>query len=148
MWTTLAAVSMLIPACAGEPATPSPSPSPTSVVSPPTPSPTSSRPPAIVVEDPAAGAGVTSPVTVSGTADVFEGTVSVRVLDSNGHVVGKAFTTATCGTGCRGTFSVRVRYHVAGNDVPGTVMVFEASAESGKAVNVQRIGVTLNASTA
>jgi hypothetical protein len=145
IWTALAAVAMLLPACAGEPEAPSPSPSPTSVVSPPTPIPTSSRPPAIVVEEPVAGAGVPSPVTVSGTADVFEGTVSVRVLDSIGHVVGKAFTTATCGTGCRGTFSVRVRYHVTGTNVPGTVMVFEASAESGKPVNVQRIAVTLNA---
>ena len=54
------------------------------------------------------------------------------------------FQTATCGTGCRGTFSVHVRYHVSGTGVAGTVMVFEASAESGKPVNVQRIPVTLN----
>jgi hypothetical protein len=148
----LAALALVVPACAGGSATPSPSPSATSVPPSPTgspaPSPTASPLPAIVVEQPAIGAGVTSPVTVSGTADVFEGTVSVRILDSSGGVVGRAFTTATCGSGCRGTFSVQVRFHVSGTGVAGTVMVFEASAENGKPINAQRIPVTLKAATA
>ena len=62
--------------------------------------------PAITVDKPAAGARVTSPVTVSGSANVFEANVTVEVLDASGKVVGKTFTTASCGTGCRGTYSV------------------------------------------
>ena len=69
--------------------------------------------PAITVDKPAAGDRVTSPVTVSGSANVFEANVTVEVLDANGKVVGKTFTTATCGTGCRGTYSVEVTYKVA-----------------------------------
>ena len=66
----------------------------------------------IVVAKPAAGARVTSPVRVAGTANVFEANVTVQVLDSNGQVLGKTFTTATCGTGCRGSYSVPVTFKV------------------------------------
>ena len=59
--------------------------------------------PAIDVDKPAAGDRVTSPVTVSGNANVFEANVTVEMLDAKGKVVGKTFTTASCGTGCRGT---------------------------------------------
>src|SRR5207245_4512189 len=51
--------------------------------------------PAITVQSPLIGAQVTSPVTVSGTADVFEAVVSVRILDSAGHEIARTFTTAT-----------------------------------------------------
>jgi germination protein M len=100
--------------------------------------------PPIVVDAPVAGARVASPITVAGTANVFEATVSVRILDESGRVVGKTFTTATCGTGCRGTYSVKVRYHVDRTQ-PGIVMVFEASAEDGRPIHVQRVPVTLAA---
>jgi hypothetical protein len=85
---------------------------------------------------------VTSPVTVSGTADVFEATVSVRVLDSAGHEIARTFTTASCGTGCRGDYSVTVSYSVPRTQ-PGTIEVFESSAKDGQPVNVQLIPVTL-----
>ena len=52
--------------------------------------------PAITVRSPVIGAQVTSPVTVSGTADVFEAPVSVRILDSSGHEIARTFTTASC----------------------------------------------------
>jgi hypothetical protein len=98
--------------------------------------------PAIVVESPVIGAPVSSPVTVSGTADVFEATVTVRILDANGHEIARAFTQATCGTGCRGTFSVSVTYHVSSAQ-PGTIEVFDQSAQDGSPENVQEIPVTL-----
>jgi hypothetical protein len=98
--------------------------------------------PAITVRSPVIGARVTSPVTVSGTADVFEATVSVRVLDSAGHEIARTFTTASCGTGCRGDYSVTVSYSVPRTQ-PGTVEVFESSAKDGQPVNVQLIPVTL-----
>jgi hypothetical protein len=90
---------------------------------------------------------VTSPVTVAGTADVFEATVSVRILDSAGHETARTFTTATCGTGCRGDYSVAVSYSVPRTQ-PGTVEVFESSARDGRPVNVQRIPVILRSASA
>lgn len=98
--------------------------------------------PAITVLTPASGTRVTSPVTVSGTADVFEGVVSVQILDSAGHEIARTFTTASCGTGCRGVYSVAVAYRVqvAGQ---GTIEVFERSAKDGSPINVQLIRVTL-----
>jgi hypothetical protein len=98
--------------------------------------------PAITVRSPVIGARVTSPVTVSGTADVFEATVSVRILDSAGHEIARTFTTASCGTGCRGDYSVTVSYSVPRTQ-PGTIEVFESSAKDGQPVNVQLIPVTL-----
>jgi germination protein M len=68
--------------------------------------------PVILVTSPAIGQAVSNPVTVSGSANVFEANVTVDVVDSSGRVVGNAFTTATCGSGCRGTFSVTVSYKV------------------------------------
>ena len=103
--------------------------------------------PAILVEEPAIGGQVASPVTVSGTADVFEATVSIRILDANGGVLTDAHTSASCGTGCRGDYSKQVPYHVDTTQ-RGTVVVFEASAENGQPVNVVRIPVTLEANPA
>ncbi len=98
--------------------------------------------PAITVQSPVIGAQVTSPVTVSGTADVFEAVVSARILDSAGQEIARTFTTASCGTGCRGDYSVTVSYPVPRAE-PGTIEVFESSAKNGQPVNVQLIPVTL-----
>lgn len=98
--------------------------------------------PAITVQSPVIGQQVASPVTVSGTADVFEAVVSVRILDSAGNEIAKTFTTASCGTGCRGDYSVTVSYSVPRTE-PGTIEVFESSAKNGLPVNVQLIPVTL-----
>lgn len=83
--------------------------------------------PAIVVGKPTNGDHVASPVTVSGTADVYEANVSVEVLDAQSKVVGTAQTTASCGSGCRGTFSVAVRYKVDRKQ-QGTVVVHDEDA--------------------
>ena len=83
--------------------------------------------PPIVVQKPAAGARVTSPVTVSGVANVFEANVTVEILDASGKVVGKTFTTASCGTGCRGTYSVAVTFKVA-SEQQGTIVVHDDDA--------------------
>src|SRR5438093_8211863 len=86
--------------------------------------------PPIFVESPAIGQTISSPVTITGTANVFEATVSVRVLDENGTELASTFTTASCGTGCRGDYSIAVDYSVD-HDQPGTIEVFEVSARDG-----------------
>jgi hypothetical protein len=98
--------------------------------------------PAITVQNPAIGQQVTSPVTVSGTADVFEAVVSVRILNSAGNEIARTFSTASCGTGCRGNYSVPISYTVA-QEGPGMIEVFESSPKNGQPVNVQLIPVTL-----
>jgi hypothetical protein len=100
--------------------------------------------PAIEVAKPGEGAQVTSPVTVSGTANVFEANVSVEILDASGNVVGKTFTTATCGTGCRGSFSVPVSFDV-GRRQNGTVVVHDDDAAgTGKPPHEVRVRVVLS----
>jgi hypothetical protein len=98
--------------------------------------------PAITVASPVIGAQVSSPVTLSGTADVFEAVVSARILDAAGNEIARAFTNATCGTGCRGAYSVSVAYSVS-HVQSGILEVFEVSAKDGSPVNVQSIPVTL-----
>jgi hypothetical protein len=98
--------------------------------------------PPIAVASPQAGMRVQSPITIAGSANVFEATVSIRVLDATANVIAESFTTATCGTGCRGDFSTLV-------DVPidieqrGTIQVFESSAQDGSMINTVEIPVTL-----
>jgi germination protein M len=98
--------------------------------------------PAILVENPSIGERVDNPVTVSGTANVFEATVSLRILNARGKEIARTFTTATCGTGCRGDYSVSVPYEVD-REQPGVIEVFESSAEDGRPINVVRVPVTL-----
>ena len=100
--------------------------------------------PSIVVETPGPGDAVSSPITISGTANVFEATVSYRIEDENGHSVADGYATASCGTGCRGTYVITVDYEV-GHDQPGTIVVFESSAQDGSEINVVKIPVTLRA---
>ena len=98
--------------------------------------------PAIEVEDPSNGAEISSPVLVAGTADVFEANVSIRILDENGRVLTKTFTTATCGTGCRGDFAKKVAFEVTERQV-GRIEVLTYSAEDGSPQDVVTILVTL-----
>lgn len=94
------------------------------------------------MQSPVTGEQVTSPVTVSGTADVFEAVVSVRILNSAGREIARTFTTASCGTGCRGDYLVTVSYPVPRTEA-GTIEVFESSAKNGLPVNAELIPVTL-----
>jgi hypothetical protein len=98
--------------------------------------------PFILVESPGIGERVSSPVTIAGTADVFEAVVSIAVLDEHGRTVASTFTMATCGTGCRGSYATDVRYHV-GTRQPGTIRVYEVSAKDGSPLHVVEIPVTL-----
>ncbi|TDB81681.1 Gmad2 immunoglobulin-like domain-containing protein [Micromonospora sp. KC721] len=100
--------------------------------------------PPIVVTSPGIGARVAGPVTVAGTADVFEATVSVRVLDAAGREIATTFTTATCGTGCRGDYRVLVDYGLD-REQAGTVEVYEVSPVDGSRTNLVAVPVRLAA---
>ena len=85
---------------------------------------------AIVVEDPKPGATVTNPVTISGTASVFEGTVQIRILDAEGEELASTFATATQGAPGRGDFTKTVAFSVP-EAQEGTIEAYEADAASG-----------------
>ena len=98
--------------------------------------------PPIVVEEPVRGGAYESPISVAGTANVFEATVSIRILAEDGSVLAETFTTATCGTGCRGDFATEVKFRVE-EAQSGVVEVFEDSPETGEPLNLVSIPVTL-----
>jgi hypothetical protein len=98
--------------------------------------------PAILVESPVVGETVSNPVTISGTANVFEATVNVRILDENGNEIARSFTMATCGTGCRGDYSFSVSYKVD-HEQPGYIEVLDYSPKDGSPENVMSIPVVL-----
>lgn len=103
--------------------------------------------PAILVESPQIGEKVGNPVSVSGTANVFEANVTVEIVDASGKVVGRTFTTATCGTGCRGTFSVEVPYEVS-SATRGLIIVHDDDAAgTGTFPHEVRIPVVLTPSS-
>ena len=137
-------IGLVATACASDSdvGAPTPSPRPPGGATSPTSEPTDGAKPAIVVKQPAAGDEVASPVTISGTADVFEATVHMRILDSGGLEVAARFTTATCGSGCRGEFSTQLSFFVEKTQ-DGTIEVFEVSAEDGSPINVVTVPVVL-----
>jgi hypothetical protein len=97
--------------------------------------------PAILVENPAPFDVVTSPLTMSGTAHTFEATLQYELLDADGNVlVPEGFATATCGTGCRGTWEAQVDFD-AEPGTTGTLFVYELSAKDGTRTNVVEIPV-------
>jgi hypothetical protein len=97
--------------------------------------------PQILIESPLPGDTVTSPVELSGTANVFEANVSIEVKDETGTVILEAFTTATSGTGTRGTFDTKLNLPGASGTV--TIVTFESSAKDGTPLHVRDVQVTL-----
>jgi hypothetical protein len=98
--------------------------------------------PAILVEDPLPGDAVTSPFRVTGTANTFEATFIVTLIDAKGAKVYEQPAMATSGSGTRGTFDVTVAFTGAAPGA-GTLRVWESSARDGSATNVVEIPVRL-----
>jgi sporulation and spore germination protein/immunoglobulin-like protein involved in spore germination len=98
--------------------------------------------PNIFVDRPAWGAALGNPGPVSGSANVFEATFRITLLDGSGKQLVDQQAMATCGTGCRGTFNVTIRY-----DVPkaqyGTLRVWDGSAKDGSPQDVREYPVWL-----
>ena len=98
----------------------------------------------IAVSAPTLDQVVTSPVKIAGTADVFEANLTVIIEDANGKELAKTFTTASCGTGCRGDYSVDVPFEVGARQ-PGTIVVHDDDAAgTGTPPHMVTIPVTLS----
>ena len=102
--------------------------------------------PVILVTSPTAGERIGNPVTIKGSANVFEANVTVLILDENDEEIVRTFTTATCGSGCRGDFSVVLEYDVD-EEQPGTILVQDDDAAgTGTPPHQVRIPVVLTPS--
>jgi hypothetical protein len=96
--------------------------------------------PPLFVESPAPFDVVTSPLKVTGTADVFEATFQSRLLDSAARRLAGGTVTATSGSGTRGTFSFSLS--LSGSAATGRLVCFDASAENGASLHTVSIPLT------
>ena len=98
--------------------------------------------PEIFVDRPAFGAAIGNPAHVTGNANVFEASFLIAVLDGSGAKLVEAPAMATCGSGCRGTFDVTLRYDVDRAQW-GTLRVYYGSAQDGSPQGVRDYPVWL-----
>jgi germination protein M len=98
--------------------------------------------PNIFVDRPAWGAALGNPGRVSGNANVFEATFRITLLDGSGKQLVDQQAMATCGTGCRGTFDVTIKYDVSKAQY-GTLRVWDGSAKDGSPQDVREYPVWL-----
>jgi germination protein M len=68
--------------------------------------------PPILVWNPAIGSHLADSVRVTGSADVFEASLHIRIVNQKGIVIARTNVLASCGTGCRGGYTVLIPYHV------------------------------------
>jgi Sporulation and spore germination/Immunoglobulin-like domain of bacterial spore germination len=100
--------------------------------------------PPILVSRPAIGALIPSgSITVAGTADVFEAALTVRVINAHGRLLVRKHFLASCGTGCRGTYSVTLPYHLL-RAQQGTVVIFDGGGKIAHP-HIVRVPVRLSA---
>jgi len=97
--------------------------------------------PQILVESPLPGDTVRSPIHLRGTANVFEATVSLDARGANGKLLKRTFTTATSGTGTRGTFDSNLALPDRRGAV--TVVAYESSAKDGSPLHVIEVPLEL-----
>jgi spore germination protein GerM len=98
--------------------------------------------PPIIVDGPHPQDEIDETFVLEGTANVFEATVSYRILDEDGRVLEEGFTTATCGSGCRGDYSKKISVNVT-EKTQAVIEVFESSAEDGSPLHMVRVPVTI-----
>jgi hypothetical protein len=98
--------------------------------------------PPIWVDRPAWGGTLDNLARVTGLANVFEGRFQVEILDAAGHSLTDEPVTASCGTGCWGTFDVTLPYTVATAQA-GTLRVYATSAQDGSRVDIVEYPVLL-----
>jgi hypothetical protein len=100
--------------------------------------------PAILVESPLPGQTATSPLRVTGSANVFEASFVIQVADWDGRVIAQKTVQATSGTGTRGTFETTIRFPIPGSGPARlTLIAYEPSARDGSPTHEIEIPLTL-----
>jgi len=99
--------------------------------------------PLITVWNPPIGSSLAGSVRVSGDADVFAGHVHVAIAGQSGAIIARAQTTTSCGTGCRGGYTVLVPFTVANNQLGGVVVYDDDTDGNGVPQHRVRVPVVL-----
>jgi len=99
--------------------------------------------PAILVESPARGSAVQSPVRITGSANVFEAQFQAELAGPDGAVIAHQAVHATSGTGTRGTFDVTIPFTASGT---ATLRVFDLSPKDGARTDIVEVPLQLVAS--
>jgi Immunoglobulin-like domain of bacterial spore germination len=128
------ALGCLLVGCSGtdrvtEPLTSSP-PVPTMSSGPAT---TAVEDPAIAIETPFVDGEVGSPVSVTGTAEVVDAALTVRVLGEDANELAAIVVRASCGDGCRGTFGTQLFFFIERTQ-PGTIEVSGVGGDGERAL--------------
>lgn len=121
------------PATTAPAASPSPTPAPVGYTSPRG---------LITVDQPRAFARVTSPLTVSGAAMLFEGAFVWRLVDLSGRELAKGSGQTTAGAPARGTYSLAVSFTVP-TDTYAYLALISHSARDGSVEDEARVPVVL-----
>jgi hypothetical protein len=98
--------------------------------------------PVVLVDSPALGDAVSSPLRVEGSALVFEGVVLVTVTDAEGRVLAEETTIADEGAPARGDFRVAIDLDVPAAQA-GTVVAAAPNARGGPPQHVFEVPVRL-----
>ncbi len=96
--------------------------------------------PAILVESPAVGDTVSSPLSFAGTANTFEATLQYQLLDATGQVIAERLHDGDVRHGLPGYLQVSIPFEFEG-EPHGTFRAFELSAKDGSEINVVEIPV-------
>lgn len=97
--------------------------------------------PAILVEHPLPGDQVSTPLSVSGTADVFKAQFSVDVESAAGKLLVHREVEASAGSGVRGGFGLRILLPISAEHL--VVVAYDRSPRNGARINVVRIPITV-----
>ncbi|HLX35702.1 MAG TPA: Gmad2 immunoglobulin-like domain-containing protein [Candidatus Limnocylindrales bacterium] len=84
----------------------------------------------IAVDGPAWGGVLRNGGSVTGTANVFEATFRLEILDAAGQSLSNNAVMASCGTGCWGSFDAVVEFTIA-TPQWGALRVYDLSAKDG-----------------
>lgn len=100
--------------------------------------------PFIEIYEPAPVDVVAVDFTLAGTAVANEATVNWELADTNDKVVLAGHVTASCGTGCRGTFEEKISLRGV-TPANYTLRVFEQSARDGERLHELTFPLTVHA---
>ena len=120
-----------------------PGPAHATLACPANPSPPDPADPSMILNVPASGDSVTSPVHVSGLARVFEANVRITVYSASGMVLEDTFTTAAEAGPVLAPFEADVPFTVV-TEQSGCIRVWEESAQDGSPRNVVQVEVNLS----
>ena len=98
--------------------------------------------PEIFADRPAFGSTPSNPVRITGLTRVFEATLMAGLYEEDGDEITSQVVTATCGTGCWGSFDVSLPYDVDERQT-GSVVVWNNSARDGSPENVRAHPIVL-----